>query len=144
MRGKTDPQSAGIFTRTSRKSDFRYEIALQLRQLYRYVNEQLIATLVQRRPVHLDAACEVIRGLMESFEQVAKEDHSGPVMEHSQQLYAGLTYGKGTLNEVSSERAVPMEEKYEKETWSGDFTANQQPAVTVWNWNIRTRGVCLR
>lgn len=38
---------------------------------------------------------------MESFEQVAKEDHSGPVMEHSQQLYAGLTYGKGTLNEVS-------------------------------------------
>ena len=69
--------------------DFRYEIALQLRQLYRYVNEQLIATLV------------VIRGLMESFEQVAKEDHSGPVMEHSQQLYAGLTYGKGTLNEVS-------------------------------------------
>lgn len=81
--------------------DFRYEIALQLRQLYRYVNEQLIATLVQRRPIHLDAACEVIRGLMESFEQVAKEDHSGPVMEHSQQLYAGLTYGKGTLNEVS-------------------------------------------
>ena len=54
-----------------------------------------------RRPIHLDAACEVIRGLMESFEQVAKEDHSGPVMEHSQQLYAGLTYGKGTLNEVS-------------------------------------------
>ena len=78
-----------------------YEIALQLRQLYSYVNEQLISTLVQRRPVHLDAACEVIRGLMESFEQVAKEDHSGPVMEHSQQLYAGLTYGKGTLNEVS-------------------------------------------
>ena len=77
------------------------EFALQLRQLYRYVNEQLIATLVQRRPIHLDAACEVIRGLMESFEQVAKEDHSGPVMEHSQQLYAGLTYGKGTLNEVS-------------------------------------------
>ena len=35
-----------------------------------------------------------------------------------------------------------MEGKYEKETWSGDFTANQQPAVTVWNWNIRSRGVC--
>ena len=82
--------------------DFRYEIALQLRQLYRYVNEQLIATLVQRRPIHLDAACEVIRGLMERFL------------------------------------------KYEKETWSGNFTANQQPAVTVWNWNIRSRGVCLR
>ena len=87
--------------RGKNRSAKRYEIALQLRQLYRYVNEQLIATLVQRRPIHLDAACEVIRGLMESFEQVAKEDHSGPVMEHSQQLYAGLTYGKGTLNEVS-------------------------------------------
>lgn len=34
-----------------------------------------------------------------------------------------------------------MEEKYEKETWSRDFTANQQPAVTIWNWNIGSRGV---
>ena len=37
-----------------------------------------------------------------------------------------------------------MEQKYEKETWSRDFTANQQPAVTIWNWNIGSRGVCLR
>ena len=38
---------------------------------------------------------------MESFEQVAKQDTSGAVMANTQQIYAGLTYGKGTLNEVS-------------------------------------------
>lgn len=31
-----------------------------------------------------------------------------------------------------------------KKRGAGIFTANQQPAVTVWNWNIRSRGVCLR
>ena len=73
MRGEKQIRKAqGYLQELLGSLDFRYEIALQLRQLYRYVNEQLIATLVQRRPVHLDAACEVIRGLMESFEQVVK------------------------------------------------------------------------
>ena len=39
-------------------------------------------------------------GLLESFEEVARQDESGPVMENTQQIYAGLTYGKDSLNEV--------------------------------------------
>lgn len=39
--------------------------------------------------------------MKESFEEIAKQDTSGPVMENSQQVYAGLTYGKGSLNEVA-------------------------------------------
>ena len=39
-------------------------------------------------------------GLHESFEKIAQEDTSETVMKNSQQVYAGLTYGKGTLNEV--------------------------------------------
>lgn len=81
--------------------DFQYEVSMQLQRLYRYVNEKLIATLVKKKPVHLESVCEVIQGLMESFEQVAKQDTSGAVMKNTQQIYAGLTYGKGTLNEVS-------------------------------------------
>ncbi|MCH5267246.1 MAG: flagellar protein FliS [Lachnospiraceae bacterium] len=81
--------------------DLKYEISLQLRRLYRYVNEQLIASIIRQEPVQLDSVCEVIEGLMESFAEVAKQDTSGPVMDNGQQIYAGLTYGKGTLNEVS-------------------------------------------
>lgn len=81
--------------------DRQYELSGNLYSLYRYVNEQFITTLLRQKPVNLDSVCRVIHGLMESFQEVAKQDTSGPVMEHAQQIYAGLTYGKGTLNEVS-------------------------------------------
>lgn len=81
--------------------DRQYELSGNLYSLYRYVNEQFVTTLIRQKPVNLDSVCRVIRGLMESFQEVAKQDTSGPVMEHTQQIYAGLTYGRGTLNEVS-------------------------------------------
>ncbi len=80
--------------------DPQYEISGQLRRLYRYVNEQLILTTVRQTPVHLDSACEVIHGLMESFAEIAKQDTSGPVMPNTQEVYAGLTYGRRALDEV--------------------------------------------
>lgn len=80
--------------------DRQYELSGQLLRLYRYVNEQLITTKLRQKPVHLDAASNVIRGLMSSFAEVAKQDTSGPVMQNIQQVYAGLTYGKGALDEV--------------------------------------------
>jgi len=42
----------------------------------------------------------VLKKLLIGFEGVSKEDHSGPMMRNTQQLYAGLTYGKGKLNET--------------------------------------------
>lgn len=81
--------------------DFQYGISKQLNALYRYVNEQLVQSIVCRKDVNLDACRQMLGGLMKSFEEVAKQDNSGPVMENSQQVYAGLTYGKGSLNEVA-------------------------------------------
>ena len=42
--------------------------------------------------------------LKAAFEEVAKQDTSEPLMENTQQVYAGLTYGKGSLNEVLMSR----------------------------------------
>lgn len=81
--------------------DFKFEISANLASLYRYVNEQLAASIVRRKDVELDSCKRVLRGLMDSFEEVAKQDTSGPVMENTQQVYAGLTYGKGSLNEIA-------------------------------------------
>ena len=30
---------------------------------------------------------------------MAKQDFEGPIMQNTQQIYAGLTYGKGYFNE---------------------------------------------
>ena len=38
--------------------------------------------------------------LLPSFREVAKQDTSEAVMKNVQQIYAGLTYGRGSLNET--------------------------------------------
>ncbi len=80
--------------------DMRYQIAENLMRLYRYIYEQLIFSVLRRKIVNGETVCEVMGKLKEAFEKVAEEDCSEPVMVNSQQLYAGLTYGKGSLNEV--------------------------------------------
>lgn len=81
--------------------DFQYQVSANLASLYRYVHEQLVKSVVRRKDVNLASCQRVLKGLMESFQEVAKQDTSGPVMENTQQVYAGLTYGKGTLNEIA-------------------------------------------
>lgn len=80
--------------------DHRYAIAEELKRLYRYVYEQLIFSALRQELVNGETIKEVMSKLKDAFAQVAKEDKSGAVMENTQQVYAGLTYGKGSLNEV--------------------------------------------
>ena len=81
--------------------DFQFPVSYRLVSLYRYVNEQLVKSITRRKDVNLDSCERVLKGLKQSFEEKATQDGSGPVMENSQQVYAGLTYGKGSLNEVA-------------------------------------------
>ena len=85
--------------------DFQYELSGQLYRLYRYANEQLIATTVRQKPVNLDAVCQMMQQLMESFAEIAKQDTSKAVMQNGQQVYAGLTYGPGAKEAVFTEDA---------------------------------------
>ena len=39
--------------------------------------------------------------LKDSFEKISNEDNSGAVMKGSGAVYAGLTYGKGDINEIT-------------------------------------------
>ncbi len=80
--------------------DFHYVISYDLMSLYLYVNRQIISAIIRRNPVPLDGAQRVMSSLLIGFEGVSKLDKSGPVMSNTQQLYAGLTYGKGHLNET--------------------------------------------
>ncbi|MBE5966567.1 MAG: flagellar protein FliS [Lachnospiraceae bacterium] len=80
--------------------DYRYKLAYNLSSLYQYVNKRIITAMIQRKPDSLESAVSVLQKLLTGFEGVSKEDTSGPMMRNTQQLYAGLTYGKGTLNET--------------------------------------------
>ena len=41
----------------------------------------------------------MLKKLRKSFEDVAAQDDSEPLMSNTQDVYAGLTYGRGSLNE---------------------------------------------
>lgn len=81
--------------------DFKYELSKNLVSLYRYVNEQLVMGITKREMIHFDSIKDIMAGLQESFQKISKTDHSGAVMQNSQQVYAGLTYGRGSLNEIT-------------------------------------------
>lgn len=80
--------------------DYHYEISYDLLSLYLFVNKRIITAIVKRNPLSLDSAESILKKLLIGFEGVSKQDKSGPMMRNTQQVYAGLTYGKGTLNET--------------------------------------------
>ena len=79
--------------------DYRYAISRNLLSLYEFVQRRLVSSDIGGEDRGLDDAAKVISGLRESYAKIAAQDESGAVMENSQNVYAGLTYGKGTLNE---------------------------------------------
>jgi len=81
--------------------DYQYVISYDLLSLYLYVNKRIITAIIKKNPVSLESAQTVLNKLLIGFEGVSKADTSGPMMHNTQQLYAGLTYGKGKLNETS-------------------------------------------
>lgn len=79
--------------------DYRISLSHDLLSLYSYVNKTLITAQMKKEASLLTSVALVIEKLKFAFEEISKQDESGPVMENTHQVYAGLTYGRGTLNE---------------------------------------------
>ena len=82
-----------------RSLDYTYPIAAQLLQLYEYIQRILVASEISGCDKGLASVRNVLEKLKAAFLEISAQDDSGSVMENAQQIYAGLTYGKGTLNE---------------------------------------------
>lgn len=78
---------------------FEYEPARNLLQLYLYVSRELTLADIYNRTEELEHIKSVIEKLHGAYEEISKQDTSGPVMANTQTVYAGLTYGKNTLTE---------------------------------------------
>ena len=81
--------------------DYKYAISRNLLSLYEFVQRKLVSSDIGGEDRGIDDAAKVISGLRESYAKIASQDESGSVMENSQTVYAGLTYGKGSLNEMN-------------------------------------------
>ncbi len=79
--------------------DFQYDISKELFRLYHYVNENVTKAKTTRQESLLTNAYKTMEKLRLAFVEVATQDQSQPVMKNTEQVYAGLTYTKGNLNE---------------------------------------------
>lgn len=79
--------------------DFKYDLAKDLYKLYVYTKNCLAKAIYQNKTQGLEEAEKILKRLYTSFCEVAKTDTSGPLMKNTQQIYAGMTYGRNTLNE---------------------------------------------
>ena len=93
-------KSKAILSEIMAALNFENKVSFDLIKIYEYVYGALVK-------LHYNADKDLlvrIKGIMEKLlvahEEVAKNDKRQGVMENSQQLYAGLTYGKGYLNET--------------------------------------------
>lgn len=92
-------KSRGCLNELLGSLDLRYEPAPALQRLYLFCIRRL-ARGEQRRDRELLAEIRrVIVPLRDAYRQIAAQNSAGPVMNNSQTVYAGLTYGRNTLTE---------------------------------------------
>lgn len=79
--------------------DMKYEISSQLSKLYLFANRSLTKCIFKYDEELLQSVKRIMDKLGEGFREVAREDNSPVLMANAQEIYAGLTYGKTSLNE---------------------------------------------
>ncbi|MFP3155723.1 flagellar protein FliS [Lachnospiraceae bacterium ZAX-1] len=86
--------------RLSATLDFQYPIACELFPIYQYANQKLSEAIYKDCSADIENVKGVLKNLYDGFTQVAIEDSSEPLMQHTQQVVAGMTYQKGSLTET--------------------------------------------
>ncbi len=86
-------------TELTESLNLSYEIGRRLLSLYIFCKKELLKADVRKKEefvLHVEA---VITRLRDAYREVAAQDESTPIMENSQEVYAGLTYGRDSLTE---------------------------------------------
>ena len=83
-----------------------YEPAPSLMQLYLYCIRRLAVCEGKGDAKVLEDVKKVIQPLHDAYAQIEKLNDRGPVMNNSQAVYAGLTYGKNTLTENMADQGT--------------------------------------
>jgi len=92
-------KSQRVINQLSSVLDMNYDISLELMRLYRYIASVLIRSSIRKEVEELRVVIRMLQKLRDTFAKVSEQDKSGPMMMNTQQVYAGLTYSNGGLNE---------------------------------------------
>ncbi len=95
-------KAGAVFERLKSTLDFKFELSMRLYEIYQFCETICYKAIPCKDKQLIDDAIELMSRLRESFYQVAKDDDSPVLMKNSQQITAGMTYGKGSLTESYS------------------------------------------
>ena len=77
-------------------------VAVDVYSVFVYINKQLIRAKIKRQPLEFERLVAMLEKYHAGFGELIKTDQGGPVMQLSEKVYAGLTYGAGGLVESST------------------------------------------
>lgn len=70
-------------------------------QLYRYIERMLIKSDIKLDSESLVIGKGIMERLVSSYREVSSKDTSAPLMINTEEVYAGMTYGRNDLNSQS-------------------------------------------
>lgn len=88
-----------IMSQLTDNLDMQYEISLELMALYLHINKNIAQAAIKFNVEPLQEAKELLNILLVGWDKATEQLKQKAVMQNSEKVYAGLTYGKGTLNE---------------------------------------------
>lgn len=80
--------------------DMKYFISGELMRIYLFINNAITRANARYETDELVRCIHILEKLRKSFEEVSRQDGRKPMLENVQQVYAGLTYSRDSLNEV--------------------------------------------
>lgn len=92
-------RSKTVINELTSSLDMTQNISLELRRLYVFMTGVLVKADIRKETEELLRVRQMLIKLSNAFEIVSECDSSGPIMENTQAVYAGLTYSKDSLNE---------------------------------------------
>ncbi len=72
--------------------DFTYDLSRNLFALYVFADKELAGNRIQE-------VVKILKKLRDAYHNVSKQDDSQPLMQNTQDVYAGFTYGRTDVNE---------------------------------------------
>ncbi len=99
-------KTRGCLNELLQSLNLEYEPASNLLQLYLFCIRRLAHAEAKMEPEPLGEIARIIRPLHDAYRQIADCNDKGPVMKNSQEIYAGLTYGRNTLTENMADQGA--------------------------------------
>ncbi|MBQ9513100.1 MAG: flagellar protein FliS [Lachnospiraceae bacterium] len=82
-----------------RSLHLEYDLAQQFLQLYLFAKRELIMAITRHSVVPVEYVSHMMRRLHEAYLELEQKDHTPAQMRDTEMVFAGLTYGRDSLNE---------------------------------------------